>query len=524
MSESIKKVVSYIRFSTVQNAQSDSPDYHRVRIKEYCKFKGWEIINFYEDLAYSGGDNTRPAYLRLKQDIQNNEFDAIVVSKLDRLGRSTKELLEFAELCKENKVHIISLAETIDTSTPQGYFFFTITSAFAQLERETTSIRVKASVPIRAKQGRSLGGLAIYGYKWEPIPGDENHQRLVPVPEEAYVRRLIYDLYCKLRRVRTVARILNEKGYRTRATKSKPSHPFSDSTVRRLIEDPTAKGKRRANYTCSKGKGKSWGLKPIDEWVTVEVQPIVDEKTWEKANAILAENRRGNITKPRSYLLSGLVYCGICGGKMYGHPGGGRAYPKYRCGKCYHKIRTEELDNIIIQELNDHLLKPDHIKQFMQKFPTLTNEEIKETENLLRQAEQEFLSIDRKIDKLIEDWVDEKIKDEESVNRQIKKLRTKQKQLKEEIPRLEGKLTNLIIQKNSEEFILEQSKKFTEMFPILNENEKKTIIERLIDKITVEEDTIDYNMYFLPEFHKNLSFSLVGNSHHNYRGSLLPQA
>ncbi|MDD5529954.1 MAG: recombinase family protein [bacterium] len=513
--QKIKKVVAYNRMSTERSAESDSPEHHRIRIREYCKWKELELMEpFYEDLAYSGGDNTRPAYLRLKTDIKNKRFDAVVVSRLDRLGRSTKELLDFSELCKENNIHIISLTENLDTSTPQGYFFFTMSSAFAQLERETTSLRVKASVPIRAKAGKPLGGQGIFGYKWESIPGDERHKSLVLVPEEASVRALLYQLFIKHRHLKTVARMLNERGLRTRK-----NGLFSDTTVRRLIEDTTAKGLHLANYTRSKGNKKSWELKPKEEWVEISVEPIISKEIWEKANQILKENHRKQVTKPRTYLLSGLVYCEMCGTKMYGHPGSNHDSPKYICSKCKNKIKQAELEHIIIQELTDHILQPKHINEAMEKQEIPLEKEIKETDMMLEQIKREIPKIENHVSKLMDDWIENKITNQKAFNEKVESLQDRKDQLKEEIPRVEAKLVHLRIQKNSREFVLEQAKSFTAMFSILDEPERKVLIERLLEKIIVGRDTINYNIYFLPEFHQDIPVHIFGNSQRNDKGS-----
>lgn len=147
------KVALYLRVSTSDQTTMNQ----ELELKEYCKKNNFDIGKIYRDEGVSGAKTTRPELDLMLQDMRKKEFDTIIVWKLDRLGRSIQHLLQLLQEFENKGIRFIALDLAIDTSTPQGKFFYTISGAFAELEREIIRERILAGLGRRKSQGKKVG-------------------------------------------------------------------------------------------------------------------------------------------------------------------------------------------------------------------------------------------------------------------------------------------------------------------------------------------------------------------------------
>lgn len=144
----------YIRVSTLEQAQEGlSIEAQKSRLTEYAEKHHWDIYNYYIDPGYSGSNTNRPAFQQLMRDVVLRKFKFLLVYKLDRLHRNLFQLLQTINKLKEYRIHFISSAENIDTSTAVGMMQLGILGTIAEFERNATIERVKLVFDDMEKKG-----------------------------------------------------------------------------------------------------------------------------------------------------------------------------------------------------------------------------------------------------------------------------------------------------------------------------------------------------------------------------------
>lgn len=474
-----KNIGIWIRVSTEDQARGDSPEHHEERARAYAKIKEWTVKEVYHLEGVSGKTVAEHSEAtRMLQDIRRGHIKGLIFSKLARLARNVRELLDFSDLFREYNADLVSLQESIDTSTPAGRLFYTIIAAMAQWEREEIADRVKASIQIRAKLGKPLNGTTPYAYQWKD-------KKLVLNPEEAPIRKLTYELFIQHRRKGAVARVLNEKGYRTRLGK-----PWTDMAVLRILQCPSAKGLYRYNTGRKSGAWKSES-KPLEEQGCIPVEPIVSELLWNQCAQIMEEQLK-NFKRPGKTVVhpfAGLTFCG-CGAKMYVPSNN----PKYICYKCHNRIPVVDLDGIFQEELKAFFLTPEKITRHLQ----VANETISEKEKLLGVQRKEIERVRDEMAKTHKLYLAGQIP-MEGFGGFYNPLQVQLGQLQSELPRLEAEVAHLKVNSISADEVMSEARTLHTTWPTLKPDAKRRVVESIIEKIVIGKDnTIDLTLSYLP--------------------------
>lgn len=478
-SNPVKRVGIWVRVSTEDQAQGDSPEHHRTRAEYYCAAKGWDVVRTYDLAGVSGKAVMDHAETRrMMEDVKQGHISALVFSKLARLTRNARELMDFSDYFRTHNADLVSLQENVDTSTPSGRLFYNMVAVMAQWEREEIVDRVRASVAVRAKLGRPLGGRACYGYMWQD-------KKLQPDPKEAPVRRLIYELFDEHKRLKAVARLLNERGHRTR-----DNHKWSDTSVERLIRDPAAKGLYRSNYT--RNLGRKWEIKPENEHVYTNVEPIVSEELWQKCNDIL-DRRLTSAAKPGKptvHVFTGRLQC-ACGGKMYVFSNA----PKYVCSKCRNRIPCADLEELFHERVRDYCVRPETLSAYVRNVDTT----LAEKRQLADTIRQQLAQIEEESRHILKLYMAKQISADRFGELDGPNLERK-KQLAEDLPKVEAQISLLEIDGLSQEHLAAEAANLYERWPKLSVSEKHDLVELITRSITVGKDEITIELIHFPSF------------------------
>ena len=127
-----------------------------LELRGYAERRGWSVVE-YADRGISGSKDSRPALDTLMRDAKRRKFDALLVWRLDRLGRSLRHLILTLEELQHLGVAFVSLGEGIDTSTPAGRLQLHILGAMAEFERARIAERVRLGLARAKAHGKRLG-------------------------------------------------------------------------------------------------------------------------------------------------------------------------------------------------------------------------------------------------------------------------------------------------------------------------------------------------------------------------------
>jgi len=232
MEEEKKRAALYARVSTDEQAQEGySLDAQLDVMRAYCDIHELEIAGEYVDDGYSGTNIRRNAYNFMFSPDERKKWDVLIVMKMDRIHRNSRNFMDMMQDLNRHKQQFISTYDRIDTSTAVGRFAMDMIQRIAQLESEQIGERTYMGMREKAESFAGILGFnAPFGYSFED-------GKLVIVEDEAEIVREIYNRYQNGSTMDEIAFYLN-----TNHLLTKNNNPWNKYNLRTVLHNPTYAG------------------------------------------------------------------------------------------------------------------------------------------------------------------------------------------------------------------------------------------------------------------------------------------
>src|SRR3954449_9045308 len=357
----------YARVSTERQERQQTIDSQLDRLRAWARSADHELseAHIFRDEGYSGARLDRPGLDALRDAVRDREVDIIGVLAPDRLARKYAYQVLLLEEFRRAGCAVAFVNRAI-SDDPGDQLLLQIQGAVAESERALLAERFRRGKQQMARAGQFIGAKAPYGYRYLPRR-DSVAGRLEIDLAEAEIVRMLYDwLVTEGLTLRQILKRLNFGPWFPRCGR----RPWSPSTVHHILADPVYTGTAYANryrFVPPKKPRRPRGprtheascrqLKPREQWIPIPVPALIDQETWDRAQAQLARNAalsfRNN--KKHRYLLRCLLTCGSCGltmfGRCYGATAGQPERRYYRCaGKdCIETARPAACPNCSVK-------------------------------------------------------------------------------------------------------------------------------------------------------------------------------
>lgn len=315
----MQKIAMYLRKSRAEfNDPEDTLSRHKSILLEMAAKNGWDIPedHIYHEVVSGSTLYARPEMLRLLQDVESGMYDAVLCMDIDRLGRSAmSEQGIILETFQAAGCKIITPAKTYDLNNEIDEQYTELASFMARQELKLISRRMRRGLERTVQEGGYISNPP-YGYRRVTVG---NLPSLEPVPEEADMVRMMFDMYVNQGiGCTTIAATLNRMGAVPRR-----GGPFNRSTVSVILKNPVYCGKIARNKTSGRAKtrnGKKCAVyHPQTDWELFDGihPPIIEQSLYDKAQELFAQRYHPSYSKGHAANpLAGLIVCGNCGKKI----------------------------------------------------------------------------------------------------------------------------------------------------------------------------------------------------------------
>ncbi len=542
------KVYTYTRVSTAMQTDGYSLDAQKARMKAFADYNDYEIVGTYEDAGKSGKSiEGRLEFNRMMEDIKSGKdgVSFVLVFKLSRFGRNAADVLSTLQVMQDFGINLICVEDGIDSSKDAGKLMISVLSAVAEIERENIRVQMMEGRIQKAREGKWNGGFAPYGYQL--IDG-----KLQINEEEAEAIRVIFEQYVHTDiGANGVAKYLENHGIHKIQRQNGKNPLFDAHLVRLILKNPVYCGKiayGRRKTEKVHGTRNEYHLVEQDNYILVDGlhEAIVAEDVWQAAQVkLLAQAKkyehvnRGKDMK--THLLSGIVKCPVCGAGMYGNKSikrkkDGTKYKDFYYYGCKHRtmmrghkcdykkqIREELLDDAVAEVIIKLVGNPKFAVMMQEKINSkvdtaIIDAELADFEKQLRQYYAIKLKLAEEIDSLDPDDR-HYIKRKADLDDRLYRMYDKIEDVETELIETRAKKQAVEAEKLTGDNIYKVLIYFEKLYAVMNEVERRQLMETLISEIQIYEDRQSNGQWLksikfrLPIIEEDINLSLEDDKH-----------
>ena len=497
------KAVAYCRFSSENQRDGYSIEAQLRAINEHCSKNGVILIKSYIDEARSGTSDNREAFQEMIFDATKKEFDVVIVHKLDRFARDRYDSAIYKKKLKDNGIRLISVLEPLDNS-PESIMMESVLEGMAEYYSSNLSREVRKGKNEVARKGLWNGGVIPFGFH-------SNNRQYTIVPEEEPAIRHIFKSYISGTNSRKIADWLNDQGYKTRRNKS-----FTRYSIESILTNPI--------YTGQLVYGRK-----SEEPIRLKVcNPIITDELFSAVNKKLKTRKIGPIakTKESHYILTGVLFCGECGGYLRGHKSKNdfinkkgvhvyREYRSYRCqgtrgdAKAKHRIdssvpvcnlkgiRKEIIEGFVIESIHKNVFSEEGISILTKKIVERTK-----NKNISHKNVNNIKRLSIKKDRLLDLFLDGSI-DKNTFN-------AKNSEIEFELDKLKALNTSSNYSfLTDEKYVKQLIQSYISNKAYDSIEYKKLLISSFIDSVYIDNDKLSINYKFATAEAANFSEQII---------------
>ena len=498
-----KIIAVYARVSTSNQEEQQTIKTQLSAVNKFAEENNYKIAKEYIDNGWSGDILARPALDQLRQDAKENKWEAVLIYDPDRLARrySYQELV-MDELVERGKEVIYVTVKAPQNS--EDKILYGVRGLFAEYERAKISERFRLGKLRKVNEGHILVSEALYGYTYVSKKDNVHGYYKINKDEAEIVRNIFNWVANEGLTIRKVVNKLHELGIKPRRSKRGVWNTSTLSTMLRhqgyigkahwgssyavVPENPTK------NEKYKKIKKSSRKIRPVEDWIFIDIPPIIDENLFNKTRERIDNNNSiCKRNKKNDYLLSSKIYC-TCGRKRGGEGPEKGKHLYYRCSdrvccyplprKCFeHAVNARKADALVWNKISELMSSPELMKNQIEKWiNTQGQNSDSDTGTDINLIKKEIQKLSDKETRYCDAYASEVFSLNE-LEKHLEPIRKEKTDLEAKIEKHKLKETKVIKNIPTKEEIESFSKECIKTLRNLNFEAKRVIILNTIDKV-----------------------------------------